>query len=279
MLALQMTACNAALSNNEPGGLALRLTLPFTAICVCCALGGTPAVGQDPTAPVISEEQKRIVDNQQAQKRVDNVYEKTTDLVTEFQTKLKIVDGLQVYNALLAKQLAGQDADIETLRASIANATVIERQMVPLLMRMLDSLEEFIEFDVPFLKAEREERVAKLRVLMEQPELTVAEKCRRVFEAFQIENDFGRTLEAYKGKLNLADKSFDVDYLRIGRIALLYRSVGNDQFGHWDNAKREWVQETESQYQRSVDKGLRIARTEMAPELFAVPVQPPEDML
>ncbi len=227
---------------------------------------------------MINEEEKRISDNQQAQRRVDKVYSDTTDLVNEFQAKLKIVDGLKVYNALLAKQLAGQEADIETLRNSIANATVIERQMIPLLMRMLDSLDEFIALDVPFLKEEREQRVAKLRVLMERPDLTIAEKTRRVFEAFQIENDFGRTLEAYKGKLNLADRSFDVDYLRIGRIALLYRSVGNDRFGHWDNDSKDWVEVSESQYQRNVDKGLRIARTEMAPELFTVPVPPAEDM-
>ncbi len=256
----------------------MRLLHPFTAICVCYALGALPVLGQDPAAPVINEEEKRISDNQQAQRRVDKVFSDTTDLVNEFQAKLKIVDGLKVYNALLAKQLSGQEADIETLRSSIANATVIERQMIPLLMRMLDSLDEFIALDVPFLKEEREERVAKLRVLMERPDLTIAEKTRRVFEAFQIENDFGRTLEAYKGKLNLADKSFDVDYLRIGRIALLYRSVGNDRFGHWDNESKDWVEMSQSQYQRNVDKGLRIARTEMAPELFTVPVPPAEDM-
>lgn len=256
----------------------MRQTNTLTALYICCALSASPAFGQDPTAPVIDEESRRIAENQQAQRRVDDVFQDTTDLIADFQARLKIVDGLKVYNALLAKQLAGQDADIETLRASIANATVIERQMIPLLMRMLDSLDEFIGLDVPFLKEERVNRVAKLRVLMERPDLTIAEKTRRVFEAFQIENDFGRTLEAYKGKLNLADKSFDVDYLRVGRIALLYRSVGNDRFGHWDNGDRDWVEMTESQYQRSVDKGLRIARTEMAPELFTVPVPPPEDM-
>jgi hypothetical protein len=255
--------------------------IPSRTLCAAgllCALSAAALSQDDPTRPIVAEEQRRIGENQQAQRKVDQVYSGTADLVNEFQSKLKVVDGLKVYNALLAKQLAGQEADIETLRNSIANATVIERQMVPLLIRMLDGLEEFIALDIPFLLEERKERVEKLRALMERPDLTVAEKTRRVFEAYQIENDYGRTLEAYKGKLDLADRSFDVDYLRVGRLALLFRSVGNDVFGHWDAASGEWVEDTASQYQRNVDKGLAIARTEMAPELFSVPVQPPVEM-
>ena len=242
------------------------------------ALGIGQALGQDPTAPVLNEESARIAENQKAQQQVDKVHQTTVDLVTEYQTKLKIVDGLKVYNALLQKQLDAQGREVGTLKSSIANATVIERQMVPLMMRMLDGLEEFIALDIPFLLEEREERVANLRALMERADLTVAEKSRRVFEAYQIENDYGRTLEAYKGKLDLGDRSYDVDYLRVGRVALLYRSVGTDQFGHWDSGARQWVSASESQYQRNIDKGLRVSRQEMAPELFAVPVQPAEDM-
>ena len=237
------------------------------------------AQAQDPTAPVLNEEAGRIADNQKSQQQVNKVHQKTTDLVTEYQTKLKIVDGLKVYNTLLQRQLDAQDRQVNTLKSSIANATVIERQMVPLMMRMLDGLEEFIALDVPFLLDEREQRVANLRALMERADLTVAEKSRRVFEAYQIENDYGRTLEAYKGKLDMsADpsdrRSYDVDYLRIGRIALLYRSVGNDHFGHWDVAGRRWIEIDHSQFKRQVDRGLKIARQEMAPELFNVPVGP-----
>jgi hypothetical protein len=242
------------------------------------ALTGISSVAQDPAAPVVSEEQTRIAENQRAQRQVDQVHQETVDLVTIYQNKLKIVEGLEVYNSMLARQLERQDQEVATLKASIANATVIERQMMPLMMRMLDGLEEFIALDVPFLREEREGRVEKLRVLMERVDLSVAEKTRRVFEAYQIENDYGRTLEAYKGKLDLGDRSFDVDYLRIGRLALLYRSVGNDRFGHWDIRRRAWIETDESQYKRNIDKGLRIARQEMAPELFMTPIPPAVEM-
>ena len=248
------------------------------AVYLLLALTGISSLAQDPAAPVVREEQARISDNQRAQRQVDQVHQETVDLVTTYQNKLKIVEGLEVYNNMLARQLERQDLEVATLKASIANATVIERQMMPLMMRMLDGLEEFIALDVPFLREEREGRVETLRVLMERADLTIAEKTRRVFEAYQIENDYGRTLEAYKGKLDLGDRSFDVDYLRIGRLALLYRSVGNDRFGHWDIRRRAWIETDESQYKRNIDKGLRIARQEMAPELFMTPIPPAVEM-
>lgn len=251
-----------------------KLSRVLIAPALAGVLGSSLASAQDPVAPVLKEESARITQNQKAQQQVNRVHEKTTDLVGQYQNKLKIVDGLKVYNTLLQRQLDAQDRQVDTLKASIANATVIERQMVPLMMRMLDGLEEFIAMDVPFLLEEREERVDNLRSLMERADLTVAEKSRRVFEAYQIENDYGRTLEAYKGKLNLADRSYDVDYLRIGRIALLYRSVGNDRFGHWDSRDQRWIETDQSQFKRNVDKGLKVARQEMAPELFTVPVPP-----
>lgn len=253
-----------------------RHLIPLTFVAL---LHSQLSLATDPTAPVIKAEEARIEANQKSQQQVDKIYQKTTDLVSDYQNKLKIVDGLKVYNTLLARQLQAQGKEVETLKSSIANATVIERQMVPLMMRMLDALEEFIAMDVPFLLEEREQRVVKLRALMERADLTVAEKTRRVFEAFQIENDYGRTLEAYKGKIDLEDRSYDVDYLRVGRIALLYRSVGNEHFGHWDVDNRTWVQTTENSFRRNVDKGLRVARQEMAPELFAVSVPQSGELL
>lgn len=257
----------------------MRTPVFLMGIVLLVMSGGATLAQKDPTASILAEEKARIGANQQAQKQVDQVHKKTGDLVSDYQNKLKIVDGLKVYNALLAKQLENQQADIETLQTTIANATVIERQIVPLLIRMLDGLQEFIALDVPFVLEEREQRVDKLRGLMERADLTVAEKCRRVFEAFQIENDYGRTLEAYKGKLNLDEKSFDVDYLRIGRVAFLYRSAGNDRFGYWDVDSRQWVEISESQFRRNINKGLKIARQEMAPELITVPVSPVQEVL
>lgn len=235
-------------------------------------MGAASGFAQDASDSVINEGQGRLRQNQSAQQSVNQLHEQTVDIVEEYQALLKVVDDLKIYNRIVGKQLANQEAEMRTLENSIANAAVIERQILPLLTNMLDALENFIQLDVPFLKQERLDRVAKLGRLIESSELTNAEKTRRVFEAFQIENDFGGTIETYKGKLQLEKGTFDVDFLRIGRVAFAYRTVGGDAYGYWHSAEEQWRVIDESLYQRNIDKGIKMARQELAPELITVPV-------
>ena len=146
------------------------------------------------------------------------------------------------------------------------------------MLRMLDGLGQFIELDIPFLLKERRERVARLKATMDQADVTAAEKFRAVLEAVQIENEYGRTIEAYKGSLEVKQgNTQEVDFLRIGRIALLYQSVGGNFNGYWDQASRSWKPLTEPEYRNYIAKGLQIARKQIAPELIMVPVSAPEE--
>ena len=143
------------------------------------------------------------------------------------------------------------------------------------MVEMLDSLEEIIRIDVPFLPQERSERLMRLREMMEQSDVTAAEKFRQVLEAYEVENDYGRTIEAYKGSLEVAGKNREVDFLRIGRIALLYQTVGGEQTGAWNQAARNWESQPAEQYKQSVAKGLRIALKQVAPDLLVLPIAAP----
>ena len=141
--------------------------------------------------------------------------------------------------------------------------------------RMIDGLEQFIELDVPFLlEEERLPRVAKLRGMLARADVTVAEKARRVFEAYQIESDYGRTIEAYTGKLDLDGGSFDAEFLRVGRVALMYRTIGDQRHGFWDRTREHWTELPPTPYRRMMEQGLKVARQEIAPELITVPLNP-----
>ena len=83
---------------------------------------------------------------------------------------------------------------------------------------------QFVDLDVPFLLEERKERVAKLNELMERDDVTVAEKFRKVTEAYQIEMDYGSTIEPYKDTVNIDGGTREVDFLRVGRVSLIYQS-------------------------------------------------------
>lgn len=217
-----------------------------------------------------SEGAARTDERRETQAEVDEVFEETRSLIDEYRAEMKIVEGLETYIAMLDQQISSQLEEVDTLRTSIGDVAVIERQVLPLMSRMIDGLEQFVALDVPFLLDERAKRVSDLRALLKRSDVTVAEKSRRVFEAYQIESDYGRTIEAYRAKLALEGASFDADFLRVGRVGLLYRTVGDERLGYWNG--KGWAPLPDSPYRRYIEQGLKVARQEIAPELITVPL-------
>jgi hypothetical protein len=224
---------------------------------------------------VMQEGENRADAGANDQTKVDSVADQTEKIVNDFRVVTKVVDGLRVYNALLQTQLDNQQAEMNALSESIGNIALIERQIVPLMLRMVDALEEFVALDTPFLMKERTDRVIRLRGMMERSDVSAAEKLRRVIEGYQIENDYGRTIEAYKGSTDVNGVELEVDFLRIGRVALLYQTVGGATTGAWDQANRAYVELSPATYQAAVQSGIKIARKQVAPDLLIVPVAAP----
>ena len=103
-----------------------------------------------------------------SQAKIDDLTEETRQLLNEYKTVLKEVEGLRVYNRQLEKQIGNQEREMEQLARSIDEVTVIERQITPLMLRMIDGLEQFVELDAPFLLDERRGRVERLREMMDR---------------------------------------------------------------------------------------------------------------
>ena len=250
---------------------------PLIRGALCAAVLSTPSsllLAQDNQAlrAIEAEGQERNEERRENQVTVDGVHEATRRLVDDYRAELKIVEGLETYIRMLDQQISSQESEILTLQTSITDVAVIERQILPLMARMIDGLEQFIALDVPFLPDERRKRIRDLRELLARSDVTVAEKSRRVFEAYQIESDYGRTIEAYRAKLEVDGASFDADFLRIGRVALMYRTVGDERLGYWDGKSTQWQGLPNSPYRRLMDQGLKVARQEIAPELLTIPL-------
>ena len=245
-------------------------------ILLICAALTAPAVAQEALDRIEQQGMARIEEGQQAQQQVEQLSDQNRSLLDEYRAELKLVEGLETYIGMLDEQLVAQDEEIKVLQRSVAEVAVIERQIMPLMLRMIDAMEQFVEADTPFLVDERRERVQKLRALLTRADVTVAEKCRRVFEAYQIENDYGRSIEAYTAKLELGGGSFDADFLRVGRLNLLYRTVGTGDVGYWDVNTRSWQSLEAVPWRRLIENGLKVARQEVAPELVSVALNPAE---
>lgn len=226
----------------------------------------------DGAQALVEEGVARTEDNQAAQQQVNKIHNQTLSLIEQYGEKLKVVEGLNAYNQMMKRQRHRQTEEMDVLRESINDVSIIERQVMPLLDRMLDGLDEFIVLDMPFLLQERQQRVVELRNMLERVDVNVAEKTRRVFEAYQIENEYGRTIESYRNKLELDGGVYDVDFLRVGRTSLMYRVVGSEKVGYWNKHVKRWQTVEEPAYRRYFEQGLKIAKREMAPELIIAPV-------
>ena len=221
---------------------------------------------------MIEQGQVRLQRAVESQHKIDEIYQNTQDLLAQYQAKLESVDSLTIYNQLLKSQLDNQQQEILTLESSIQQAAVIERQIAPLLVKMIDSLALFIKADVPFLQQERQQRITDLRAMLPRSDVSAAEKSRRVFEAYQIEIEYGRTLETYTSRLALDDQSHDADFLRVGRIALIFQLIGQDRAGYWDVTQKRWQSDDSRSFKRFVEQGIKVANKETAPEMINIPL-------
>ena len=225
---------------------------------------------------IVAAEERRIQQAQASQDVIDGIVGETRDTVEEYRAVMKEVDGLIVYNTLLDRQIADQEQELSNLATSIDSVTEIERQILPLLTRMIDGLDRFVALDVPFLAEERSERVVSLRDLLGRADVTAAEKFRVVMEAWQIENDYGRTIFAYTGELEIGGTNREVDFLQVGRVSLVYQTPDGMNSGVWDQNNRQWIV-LGNEYRNSIRQGLRLARNQISPDLLLLPIPAPEE--
>ena len=244
-----------------------RIATAFTAVAALMATGSVFAQTVD---QVLQADQRRLNLAQQSQERINNIVEGTRSLEDQYRAINKEIDGLKVYNRLMRAQVEGQAATLEDIALSMDQVDVINRQIFPLMERMIDALEQSIALDLPFLMAERTKRIEDLKGIMERSDVTVAEKFRKVMEAYQIENDYGTSSEFYTESLTIDGATRSFNMLRIGRVGLYFQSDDTKITGRWNNDARAW--EIDNSARNEVRKGLRMARQLIAPELINIPV-------
>lgn len=250
----------------------------IAALVAVTTLAGAASMAQaDETLQAILKVGKdKNVAAAKSQVKIDKLAEETRSLLSDYKTVNKQIDGLRVYNTRLQKQIDNQLVRIADIQESISQVTIIQRQMTPLIIRMIDGLEQFVGLDVPFHLEEREQRIAFLRNNLDRSDVSVAEKFRQVLEAYKIEAEYGRKIDSYKGNVDINGSDRDVNFFRVGRIALLYQTTDTEVSGAWDQASRSWVSLDSGEYRNAIMAGLRIARKEASIDLINVPIAAPE---
>ena len=240
----------------RPAVLVAAVVMTFAGVTQAAKLGD-----------VVAASDQWLVAQVDSQKKVDNFAEQRLSLADEYRNSLREADSLKLYVQQLRSQLRSQEAEKDVVRTEIREIARTNIEILPLMQDMLATFGQFVDLDTPFLIDERRERVKQLNEMMPRADVTVSEKFRRILEAYQVEIDYGKTIEGYRGML----EGKEVDFLRIGRVGLMYQTPDAKDTGYWDREKKTWV--VDNSASEGVKEGLKIARKQSSPDLMILPIQ------
>lgn len=224
---------------------------------------------------VLKEQIRTDADAKASQERVNALDDETQKMLAEYRKALADRESYETYAAQLEAQVRSQAEEIASIDAQLLEVDRTAREVTPLMQKMLDTLARFVALDVPFLVEERSKRVTALQQMMTRANVAISEKYRRIVEAYQVEMDYGRTIEAYEAKLGDGEGARTVQFLRVGRVSLLYQTLDGKETGYWDASKRSWT--VDDSYRQSFRQGVAVAKKLSAPEMLIVPVPAPKD--
>lgn len=248
-----------------------KISCPLFSVLTLVLLVCSGAWAADPLDSAIKTRIQGQDESIKSQKKVDALADQATTMLEEYRQITQQSQSLRSYNDQLQRLVDNQEKQLQSFERQFISLRVTQRKIVPLMLRMIDVLEDFVKLDLPFLPNERIGRLAELHRLMDDPEISLPEKYRRINEAYQIEMDYGRTIEAYSGELVSQGEQRTVDFLRLGRVALYYNTFDGQESGYWDSKTRSW-KKLPTLFNKTIHRGLQIARKEIPPDLMTLPL-------
>ena len=245
----------------------LLAALMLASACVAAAFGA----GLDESLSVVSSTNRGAAESQQ---KIDRLSAEARALLEEYRKYAEGSEYQAAYTRELGELQAAQELQIAALREQIEQARITRQRIVPLMRSMADALEKFVVLDLPFQQEERITGVLQLKQRLNDPGLSVAARFRLLLEAYQLEQAYGGSIEAWRGPLQFEGETLSVEYLRVGRVALYFQSLDGETTGYWDRAAQAWVA-LDAKYNRPVSQALRVARNLVAPQLLQLPMAPP----
>ena len=237
--------------------------------------------GQDQTDPVVDnkaliEEAIKIEASSanaaaNRQSYIDNIDSEIITLIADIQFLSQQLDLTNIYNRQMQELINSQNNEITSINEQMVELDNTNRGILPKLEEMVLTLESIIQNDIPFLLDERFARIQDLKNILLQSNISTSEKFRRVFEAYQIENEYGRTIESYRDEIDVDSIKYNVEIFRLGRVGLYARTSDGRYNAMFSKKQNQWIK------QRGIDNelviALKIARKELPPSLLKLPVE------
>lgn len=220
----------------------------------------------------IQKQSSAIESLQVAQEKIDKLDAESKKLTNEYKDTVVEYEILNRYDNQLQKITESQAEEIKNLVDQIDSLDETNKYVLPLLERMVFTLRDLIELDIPFLLDERMLRLEELESILYQANFSTAEKFRKIYEAYQIENEYGRTIEAYSGNININGVNLAAQFFRLGRLNLFYMTPDQDETGYWNKDTNSWLH-LGGKYSDEIDSALKVAYKQAPPDFITLPVQ------
>lgn len=169
--------------------------------------------------------------------------------------------------------IANAKQNIEDLEFKKAELNKLREQLEPYLEGVILQIEDFVAKDLPFLPSEREKRINALKNSMDNYDLALSEKLRRVFEeGLQIEADYGDMVESIEGEtLNIDGVETQVVIFRLGRVGMYYMSLDEEQIGYYNTVTKDWEPLPDSM-NRDITLAVDIGQAKRTVEIVKLPL-------
>lgn len=237
-----------------------------------CGLLGAPVLrAEQPVADILTTGAQSAEAGQAAQAEVDALATETRALLDEYTAITRQIEGLGIHNARLDAQYQDQQRRLADLEAAANGALALQRELAPLLVRMVDSLEQFVALDLPFRLPERKARILALRSALDSADTPIDIAFRDVLLAYRAELEYARHLGSYADTITVAGAPRGVQVLQVGRTALLARTPDGSGTFRWDAAAHAWTP-LDADYDAAIAEGIAIAAGEGAPALLRLPL-------
>lgn len=251
----------------------MKRVIAMTTLIMIASQAGYAQSGNKAKA-VVEEDKTNLNMAKASQQKIDKLSDQTQTMLQKYRQTLKQIENAKVYNNQLRQIIKTQEEEKVSIKNQIEDLKDTAKGIVPLMVDMVKNIKTFVELDIPFLPEERSKRVADLETLLTRADVSTSEKFRRILEAYQVENEYGRTIESYRAIKMKDGSEMTVDYLQVGRVALLYQTLDGKETGAWDQKTKKWV-ELGSEYKKSVQMGIKMAKKQTAPQLVKIPVSAP----
>jgi len=163
-----------------------------------------------------------------------------------------------------------QDAYIQRTNRKVLEMEKIRQQLIPYLHEVIARMELSIKNDLPFLPAERSGRVSVLKDIVNDPEVPLGEKLRRVFEGLRVEMDYGKSVETTKEEIAYKGQKVLVNVFRMGRTSLMMQTLDEKEIAMFNGT--EWV-ELPGKYFSEIKKAIEISQRRRPVDFVNIPIR------